>query len=263
MGLEEKDYGAVAHMLISPAILAGAGASIAMPIASMILKAFGWDEPEEEMYRKVGSVWGDSAERFARFGVAGAAGVSLKGSLQMDIGDSLFGAPGSVLKDAWEAMKYLSRGDISKGVEKALPTGLASPFKATREYTEGLTTKSNAPLFYGKEQARPNLMEAFLRGMSLNPVGIATIREKQSKEYEIKEKYRNWSTDIYAKAKRMKLRGRMDQEKMAELLGEITKYNESAVRWGLSPITKKSIKKNLKRNFKASRFERERSERSN
>lgn len=266
MGLEEKDYGAVAHMLISPAILAGAGASVAMPIASMILKAFGWDEPEEEMYRKVGSVWGDNAERFARFGASGMAGplgVSLKGSLQMDIGDSLFGAPGSVLKDTWEAMKYLSRGDISKGVEKALPTGLASPFKATREYTEGLTTKSNAPLFYGKEQARPNLMEAFLRGMSLNPVGIATIREKQSKEYEVKEKYRNWSTDIYAKAKRMKLRGRIDQEKMAELLGEITKYNEGAVRWGLSPITKKSIKKNLKRNFKASRFERERSERNN
>ena len=264
IGFEEKDYGALAHMVISPAIIAGAGASAMTPLISAILNAFGIDDPEEEAYRKIAELYGSGAEDLARFGLTGKAGISVKGSLAVGIGDmpttfqDLLGAPGSVVGDLYEAIEYLGRGDISKGVEKGLPTGVGNILRAYREYNEGLTTRTNAPLFYGREQVRPSMAEAFYRGMSFNPARIAKIREKQWNEYKAKDKYREWATDIYAKIKRYYIEGQKDETFMAEILGEIQSYNEGAKRWGFSPITRKTIRANIRRSFKPSKFERER-----
>ena len=264
IGFEEKDYGALAHMVISPAIVAGAGASVMTPLINALLSAFGIDDPEEEAYRKIAELYGSGAEDLARFGLTGKAGFSTKGSLAIGIGDmpttlqDLLGAPGSVVGDLYEAIESFGRGDVLKGAEKGLPTGVGNILRAYREYNEGLTTRTNAPLFYGREQIKPSMAEAFYRGMSFNPVRIAKIREKQWNEYKAKDKYREWATDIYAKIKRYYLGGRKDENFMPGILGEIQAYNEGAKRWGFSPITRKTIRANIRRSFKPSKFERER-----
>jgi hypothetical protein len=78
MGYGEKDAKAVAWMLIAPAVLAGAGASALTPLFNMIGQAFGWDDPEEEVYRGIQSYLGDTGERGARFGLAGLVGMNLE-----------------------------------------------------------------------------------------------------------------------------------------------------------------------------------------
>jgi len=265
LGFTEKDAVACSHMILAPALIAGAGASVLTPLISNLLKAFGWDEPEEEAYRKVGEMFGVTAEEVARYGLTGqipfGLGFSTKGSLAIGIGDlpknlnELLGAPGSVVEDFLRGAKYLARGDVFKGVEKILPTGMGNIFRAIREYDQGLTTTTNAPLFYGTEQVRPSLVESFLRGLSLNPVRIAGIRERQWKEYKVQDKYREWSRDIYAKIKRYLLKKKKDPEEWAEILGEIYSYNERAPRWGISPITGRSIATSLNRSFKPSKKE--------
>ena len=268
VGFKEKDRIALAHMLIAPAVIAGAGASVLTPLISMILKSFGFDDPEEEAYLKIGEMFGPSAENVSRFGITSLApggGITIKGSLAIGIGDiptsltikDFLGAPGSVLSELFiDAPKSIARGDISKGVEKFLPTGFGNIFRAYRESTEGITTRNNAPVFYGDKQLKLNGVEAIYRGMSFNPVRIAGAREKQWKERKLEQKYAEYRTDIYAKIKRYVLSGDNDQDKWAELLGEIESYNEDAQRWKFTPITSKQIKANIKSGFKPSKRER-------
>jgi hypothetical protein len=230
-----------------------------------LLKGFGWDDPEEEIYEYLGEQFSPAAENIARHGLAGTAGFTLKGSLSigaMDLPTSLgdiLGAPGSVISDTlYTGPKKILQGDISKGIETMLPTGLSNPVRAYREATEGLTTGKNAPVFYGKDPVKLSPIEAYYRAFSLNPTRIATIREKQWSERQIEAAYREESAGLYARYKRLQLSGNPDMNKVAELLAEIEQYNLRAKRHGISPITRRSIRTNIRRNFRPSRRERER-----
>lgn len=264
MGFETKDYTALAHMVVAPAVLAGAGASVLTPIISTILKAFGIDEPEEEVYQAVGDHFGPSAENLARFGLAGAAGFSIKGSLALGVGaiptsvKDVLGAPGSVMSDIFiDGIPAIAQGNIEKGFEKVMPTGMGNLIRAYRESTEGLTTRSNRPIFYGREPVKLDKSETFLRAVSLYPSRIATIREKQWKEYRTERKYSEKRADIYARIRKYYLSSNRSTEKWIDILAEITVYNERAVKYRAMPIiTQKSIMNNLKRSFKPSRKER-------
>lgn len=254
LGWEEKNVPALTYMLVSPAVIAGAGASILAPIINEILKAVGFDDPEEDAYLKIGEMFGPKMENVARFGLAGAAGFSIKGSLKIGVGDiptsmsDLLGAPGSVFTDLKDAFTYASKGDVSKGFERGLPTGFGNVLKAIREGTEGLTTRRNAPIFHENEPVKLSLVESFYRGMSLYPARIAKIRESQWKTKQIESKYKEIRTDINSKIRKYWLSDR-SKEDWAEILGEIQAFNEDAASRGLSPITSKSIKTMLKRGF--------------
>jgi hypothetical protein len=269
LGFEKKDYGALAHMLIAPAVIAGAGASVLTPMVAAIMKGFGFDEPEEEAYQKIGQAFGPTVESFARFGLAGGGGrgISIKGSLAIGIGDlptdikSLLGAPGSVISDFYEGGRSLLRGDVLKGVEKVSPTGIGNLARAYRESTEGVTTRTNAPVFYGRKQLKPLPVETFYRALSLNPARMAGIREKQWKERVISYKYSDERKDIYAKLKKFFLlpAHKRDKAEYAKILAEIYKYNERArgkLDSSIPLITPKSIKQNIKRSMKPTKRER-------
>ena len=93
-----------AYMLISPAFLAGAGASVATPIIMAAARALGigGDDPEEEFYDWAEKIFG--TDRIARHGLSGALGVNLKGSIQMNNPfptrfDEVLGAPGAIFFD--------------------------------------------------------------------------------------------------------------------------------------------------------------------
>ncbi|MCG7851920.1 MAG: hypothetical protein MIO92_05305, partial [Methanosarcinaceae archaeon] len=258
-------------MLISPAIVAGTGASIATPIIAALFKmaGLGGDDPEEDLYAWISANLGEYTEELTRFGLFGMAGVSLKGSLQIGITDipttipEVLGAPGSMVTDLAYGAESIIRGDVSKGFEKILPLFAGNVLKGIRESTEGVTTGSNAPVFYGKEPLVADTIDAILRSMSFNPSRIAAIREKQWSERKVEAKYREIRSDIYAKFKRFYLAPKKNRSKAdyIDLLSEVRQYNARVKDRGLTAkgipfITKQAIKNNLKRAFRPTKRER-------
>jgi hypothetical protein len=264
LGFTKKEYKAAAYMLLSPALLAGSSASLAGPALFALASALGigGDDPEEEFYKWAEDTFG--GETFARHGIFGAlAGINIKGSLQMNNPmptnlKELAGPVGGILGDTVKGFEHLFKGELAKGAESLLPTAFGSFSKATREATEGITTGNYGSVFYGDEPLRADAADAFIRFLSFNPSRLSGIREKQWHERKVKADYQADKTAIYAKIKRLNLKG---MSITPELYKEIYAYNyrvSSSGRRDLSRITGSSIRTMLKRNQKASKLERER-----
>lgn len=270
LGFKKKQASSMLYMALSPAIFAGVGASVFTPILAAIAEGIGMDDPEEKFYNWLEDTYGKHSEQLARFGLFGAAGygVSLKGSLAIGITDlpttleDVVGAPGSMIVDMYRGGKSILRGDVGKGIEKMMPLFLGNVMKAHREYTEGVTTKTNAPVFYGREQIKPDTVAAIYRFFSFNPVQVAGKREKQWKESQLERKYQEKRADVYAKFKRYFLRpaNKRTKAEYIDLLTEVRMYNQVIIDNGLYPaiplITATSIKNNIKRSFRPKKKER-------
>ncbi len=265
LGFTRKEYKAAAYMLLSPALLAGAGASIASPVlfAAAGALGLGGDDPEEAWYDWMEELFGGGS--FARHGLFGLVGINIKGSLQMtipgaNIADAkaidLFGPAGGILSDTAKGFHHLFRGELAKGAESLLPTAFGSMSKSIREATEGITTSNYGTVFYGDEPLKADAADAFLRFLSFNPARISGIREKQWNEKEVAARYQEDKTAIYAKIKRLYL----DEKGLTpEILKEIKWYNDRVLASGrrdIKPITPSGIREMLKRNSKASKIER-------
>jgi hypothetical protein len=269
LGFNRKQRAAALYMAVSPAILAGVGASVLTPIINMILKAFGFDDPEETLYNWLEDNYSEFVSNLARFGLFGAGGygVSLKGSLSIGITDlptslaDIVGAPGQLFIDIYRGGKSIFKGDVAKGIENMLPLFLKAPVKAVREYTEGLTTKTNAPIYYGTKRAKANELETILRFLSFNPAGIAKIREQRWRESQVERRYTQRRQDIYSKLKKYFLQDPEDKSRQdyLDILLEIHEYNQRIIRKGLVGIvpliTKESIETNIKRSFRPQKKE--------
>ena len=53
----------------------------------------------------------------------------------------------------------MAHGDLLKGAGKLAPRFAAGPLKATCEGTEGVTTASNQPMYYGTEKLRASMLD--------------------------------------------------------------------------------------------------------
>ncbi len=260
-----KDPKATAWMLFTPAVLAGAGASVAMPVLAGLFGMGTDDDPEEWFYRKAGETFGPKGRELAQFGLVGQLGFSMSGNLSIDVGVGsvptnlfeLFGAPGSIIEDMRDAAQAKS---FYRGVETAMPTAVKNAMKAWREYDEGVTSRTYSPVFYGKEQLQPDWLESALRSMSLNPIRIAQVRETQWKERVRAGKLSKIRSELYSKFKAFYLDppNERSRKKYLKLLEEVREYNERAKAAGKATpvITGKSIRTNLKRAFKPSKLER-------
>lgn len=251
LAVNEKDAKAALWMLFSPVVF-GATSSVGMAILIQAIgKAMGSDDPEEDFYRSVESRFGSTAGNFSRFGIFGAAGhgISLKGSLAIGVSDlptsfkDLIGAPGSVVTDAIEGTGEVLKGNTSKGFEKILPLALGNPLKGYREMTEGVTTKSNAPVFFDGKPLKADVIDTFLRALSFNPSRIAGAREKIYGDSVQKTAMSERKSAIYAKVKK----ARMNGDDMEDITIEIAAYNQRAKHEGGSLITSKSLRSVLKR----------------
>lgn len=270
LGFKKGQASSMLYMALSPVLFAGIGASVFTPILGAIAKGVGMDDPEEKFYNWLEDTYGKHSEQLARFGLFGAAGygVSLKGSLAIGVTDlptsleDIVGAPGSMVLDMYRGGQSILRGDVGKGIEKMLPLFLGNMMKAHREYTEGVTTKTNAPVFYGREQIKLDTIGAIFRFLSFNPVQIAGKREKQWKESQLERKYQSKKTDIYAKLKRyfLKPANQRNKAEYIDLMTEIRIYNQTIIDNGLWPamsiITATSTRNNIKRSFKPKKKER-------
>jgi hypothetical protein len=255
-------------MLMSPALLAGAGASLAGPALFALAGALGigGDDPEEKWYQYMEEMFG--AGSFARQGIFGMAGINLKGSLSMhmpmpsDIGKAnvadIAGPVGGIATDIGKGVHSLAKGDIFKGVEFLLPTAFGSMSKSIREATEGITTSNYGSVFYGDEPLKATTYDAMIRFISFNPGRISGIREQQYNEKQVASRYQAEKTAIYSKIKRLYLQGK---DISPEIMKEVYSFNDRVSMSGrgdIKPITASGIREMLHRNSKASKFERSR-----
>ena len=197
LGAVKKQYGAALYMALSPMIFGGVGATIPMAVAKLYHKLFDTPEdPEETFLRAMGN------SDFLRYGIPAAAGISLKGSLVMNLSPpediiDVFGAPGSLVSDVYDGVKNLTKGYYERAAEDFLPSGLAKIPKAYREYTKGVTTASGKPIFFGSKKLKLSKEEAWKMAFSFNPMGIDKKRTILYNEYEKKKWFRSKKADIY------------------------------------------------------------------
>lgn len=259
MGLK-GDKKQAAYMLLSPALMGGAGATLVTPLVAALASALGaGDGPEEEFYDWVADTFG--GDSIARHGMPGAFGINLKGSIEMNnpiptTMAELFGAPQAIIKDALKAGEYAGKGELMKAGESLLPTAVGSAIKAAREGREGLTTGSYSPVFYGDEPMKATTPEQFVRALSFNPSRISGIREKQWHEKQVAAKYNERRSEIIEKFKRYYLFGNGDYQ---ELMVKYRRYNElvkGSGRNDITLLTMQSIKRAVARAKKPNRTER-------
>jgi N12 class adenine-specific DNA methylase len=268
---------AFAYLLLSPAALGGGAATLAMPAAGGLANLFaamtGGEPPddfEEEFYRWVEGIAGERVGRVARQGAPSLIGINLKGSLALDIRDvvprdleELTGATGSMMTDLGKMVFHdFPRGEFARGIERGItPRAVSNMLKAYREYTQGATTNSGAPVYYGDEVLRPSGYEAVLRALSFNPSDFSAKRERQWKEYKVWRKFTDERSVIYSRLRRWSRNG-MDPQEWGVLVAVIEQYNakvRNSPFQNLTYITPSTLKSQLTRASKAPRTERIRS----
>ena len=252
------------YMLLSPAILAGAGASLATKALFLALGLGGdGDDPEEKFYAWAEETFGSDTP--FRHGLAGFAGINLKGSIQMNNPlptrlSEVFGAPGAIFTDTAKGIKHFTRGEVYKGVEAIAPTAFGTMSRAVREYREGVTTGGYGQVFYGTEPLKADGMDAALRFFGFNPSWISGIREKQWSEKKVAARLSRRKDEIHSRLKRFLLQDPEDRDMgdYAEIMKMVDSLNEDILAVGradISPITNKSLKAAMKRAFQPNRRE--------
>lgn len=259
LGFKKRDRKAFAWMVLSPVVLAGPGALIGKDLIEALMKAvwgvFGEppDDPEEAFYQWAEDVFGQPGRLASRTGAMGLLGIDISGSLGIELGvgavptkvSDLLGAPWSVVEDVYQGTGHLFRGEMLKGAEKLSPRVLGSPVKALREATQGITTGSNQPVFYGDEPLRAGYYEALLRSLGFNPSRLSTIRQEQWNEKLTAAQYSDERSAIYARARRL-LVTRRPKAEWVELLADIERYNARVRRQrpaGVAEITDTTMKR--------------------
>ena len=125
-----------------------------------------------------------------------------------------------------------------KAGETLLPIATGSAIRAAREGSEGITTGSYNPVFYGDEPLWATTAAQFVRALSFNPSRISGIREKQWHEKQVAAKYNRRRSDIIEKFKRYYI---YDDGNYYELTKEFNRYNELVVGSGRNDLPKLSM----------------------
>jgi hypothetical protein len=271
LGMKYKRWGtAVPYMLMSPAILGGAGASLVMPVIAAAIKAMGGgDDPEEEFYSWAEKAFGSDA--FVRHGFAGLLGINLKGSLEItnpmpDLSKGwlgAMGAPGGVFLDLRDSIDAFMDGQWEKGLEKLLPTAAGSIVKGYREWDEGLTDKNYRPLFYGSDKLKGSPSDFALRILAFNPQDLSGIRQKQWKEKQVQLEYQKMRTHITEGFNHLLIKPESaSNADFADMYKRVMDYNTQVgaadPKYMIPYITSKWLISDLKRNQKPTKAEKNR-----
>jgi hypothetical protein len=168
-----------------------------------------------------------------------------------------------VIADELEALDHLRYGEYSKSLEKALPSGAGGSLaKAYRLRTQGYTTTTSSPKFFGSEQMRANRMEAIITGLTFSPQRLASINEQLWHERLVREDFTKDRTKIMRRYKNYFATPAEDRdlatfEKINKMVVDYNdrirladpKYNQSYLTWP-------KIKKTLDQSMKPSKIER-------
>ena len=245
-------------MVLSPAVLAGAPATVLTPLAALVFSSLGLEPPdgvEAEFYRWMRRTFGTSGERFGRMGVAGLAGVNLTGSMSMmgvtELPTSLeevLGAPYSMSENIVKGIGDAAHGNFGKAAERILPAMLSAPVKAAREAVRGVTKKNNQPVIYEGEALHPDTFDTVMRSLGFNPASISEKREKLWEQQRASSFYRKQRSEIYNDMRDWYVSGRKSGD-WARILHDVEEYNARVRRSGrenIPLITEEVIKRTIR-----------------
>lgn len=266
LGLKRKDAKGAAWMLVAPAILAGPAASYGFPFLLAAVKALLWaipgvqpleDDPDQWLWDQIAKWVGDGAPSMMRYGVAGAFGVNLQGSLALmdrlpshtddvlpTLGDAA-GAPWAALRETGEGVGQILSGNVYRGIETAAPGLIAQPMRAFREYRDGMTKGDNSQRFYGNQQIRPDAYDSFIRAIGGNPRAISEKLNQQYGEYIVDRNYAAMKNALGDRYKEWYVSGGVVDATYENLLEDFKAYNDRL--WtmkprGATPITDDTLR---------------------
>ena len=266
-----RQAAAATYMILSPMVFGGAASSILLPAVKMIFKAMDEDDPEEKIYQVAESLFGETGGDVARYGLPGLAGINLKGSLAPNLPDiqeplDLLGPIGGMMRNIYQGGQNLTQGNYLKGLEKITPLAAGNVVKAIRETTDGVTTRSGDPVFFGNEQLKGNLGSGIMRAAGLNPIRLSKPREIKWNETTLMRQYSERKRRIYSRIVHYHAKPGKDKnpEEWQDIVDEVLKFNARVKSNGLtrimSPITPKTIKSRVRRAFRPNKRERMRVE---
>jgi propanediol dehydratase small subunit/type III secretory pathway component EscR len=265
LGVKKHNYQAAAWMILMPTILAGVGANplyqLSLPLLWLIKALTGSDDPEKGLYDFLNENLfgiGDWLEEGA-FGKV--TGINIRRSLAIELPSLVDNVTMSVFKDLWEAGKYFGKGEIGRAAERALPRVIASPIRAFREAEEGITTRSNTPLYFGKERIYPTKLQTIGRMAGINPMEIERKRQEVYKGQKLVSEYNQRKQDISNEYRKyfLKPADKRNAKDYQKIMQDVKKFNQRLKEHDLlgiiPPITGVSLKTARKRMLKPSKYE--------
>ena len=135
-----------------------------------------------------------------------------------------------------QGLTRIGEGNISRGTELLLPTGLRNPLKALRFYTEGAQTMDG-------DQIMPpvNEKEAVFQVLGLAPANYIQLLEKNSATYRASRAVTEKRSDLYRRY--FRAYQDHDTEEQQDILEEIAEYNNKYPEY---PIMAKDILRSIK-----------------
>jgi hypothetical protein len=230
----------IGYMMLSPAILGGAAAIPGWSLLMLLIeKLFDSDDPEEELYKVVNDMAGDTMENIVRYGLPGAPehGITIKHSLSIDLTElpstvpELFGAPASVITDITRGISELQQGHSSRAMEYILPSAGGRPFKAYREKTEGPRTKTGSFIFVNGKQIKPDALDTFWTAAGFVSTRIAKLKDKRWHQLKVRNKYSNMRSAVTETYKDYKVT--KDRKKYTNAIKAMREYNKRVRRYKL------------------------------
>ena len=277
LGVDKKDRIAALQMLATLGIIAG---PVAFPLGETVLDVirdrFGVDF-RKEARDKLSDFW----YRVANYGLAGALGIDLSGSLQVDmpflgpiskhlatavtpeevsgavgkgIGEEFTGVPGSLFTTAFKAASDVARGEYGRAAEEIAPKFIGDVLKASREAKEGVVSRRGVPLFDRKGQPYvPTSTESLLTATGFQPARKSLLRREQYDYKQMLEMHKKRVSELYTQLQQARLRG--DRQASRRIINELKALREWEIKHGISRImpriTPRSLRQSLRRKNRA------------
>jgi len=255
LGLKKKNYRAFAWALSSQAVIGGAMSTpfavIGWTILKAILAPFTDRDPEKWWWDQVRDNLGPYGEQTVRYGLVGAAGADISGSLAFDPAvpknlRELTGALGGVAGDIADAYHYWMTGQPVRVAETVLPVGVANIFRAIRELNGAVTKTGNRVWDENGYPYLPGTGATVLRLLGFRSAERAMLQERQWEAKRQASAFSERRNDLYEEY-RAYLSGQ--DVALDELWDAIARYNEEVVQGGYTNyvpvITKQSLRRQL------------------
>jgi hypothetical protein len=270
MGLKKHNIKGAMFAFLSPLVLAGGAAlpfkDAIFSAAGVILSAlFGEDrDPEKWVWDEIRKHLGPEAEKIGRHGLTGAMGVDISSSLSAGVGIpknfiDLTGAIGGVATEIKEAGDSIRNKQYGKAAEHLLPTGFANPIRAIRESSQGVTTRTNRPVWDEKgRQYKPGAGATAARAIGFRSTDQAVLSERTWEGHRQQADFADKRNAIYERY-RAWMMGKRDREEYKEIVKEVQDYNRKIREHripGVSPITSQSLQNQARRMASPSKNER-------
>jgi hypothetical protein len=265
IGIRKHNIKAALFALIAPMIVAGYTSAPLKdlwlkPVLALLAMLCGKDKDEDTekwVWDRIRDYLGGAAEMAGRYGLFGALGLDISGSISIGVGipRDLWewgGAPGGAAKEVYQAWHKAKLGDYGRAAEHLLPNGImgAAPLRAYREHREGITTEIGKRVYdeTGKPYM-PTAGETAMRALGVRSSRLATTRARlfegkrqsasfQEKRNEIYERYRAYLADPP---------GERDQKEHKAIRQEVREFNANIrdldLKGQVAPITFESMRR--------------------